>query len=409
MEISIQSLELAFRQAQMKGISPTIEGLKGLAVEYKQIEDPTKRAAFAMEMFGSRAGLEMQKLLELTTEELDAMAESAEAAGLIMSQDMVDAARENRLAMDNLNDSWQGFKNTLGNQVMPVLNDVLEAMNGQIATAQGNAEVIDNVRRAFAMGLITQDEYADALRGVKTGQWELNETAAEASTIMENLDAAMSDTTLETGSLSNAFKEKLVPALEDTEEATIDVEGMMRKYTTELLYNKAAAGLDAEAALGLARALGLVDERTAFMLEEVDELRVFFDLNKNGFIDAGMEADAYNTAIKQLDSSLKNLPANTSVNINVTTSGPGANLITPGTTNIGDNIQAYADGGTFAAGQPMLVGENGPELIVPNGGGTVIPSGATQSIINNWQVSMSTNAPTSTIARDLQYLSVRAI
>lgn len=288
-------------------------------------------------------------------------------------------------------------------------NKLVEAMTDLVDTGNRNAEVIDNVRRAFAMGLITQDEYADALRGVKTGQWELNEAAEDASTIMENLDAAMSDTTLETGSLSNAFKDKLVPALEDTEEAAIDVESVMKKYTTELLYNKAAAGLDAEAALGLARALGLVDERTAFMLEEVDELKIFFDLNKNGFIDAGMEADAYNTAIKQLDASLKELPSNIPVNVNVTVSGPGANLINPGS-NIGTNIQAYAEGGSFMTNGPQLI------MVGDNPGGveqvsvTPISSGSGGGgTVNNWNISMSTNAPTSTIARDLQYLSGRAI
>jgi len=37
--------------------------------------------------------------------------------------------------------------------------------------------------------------------------------------------------------------------------------------------------------------------------------------------------------------------------------------------------QPFAKGGPFNAGQPMLVGEEGPELIVPDGAGTVIPNG----------------------------------
>lgn len=35
----------------------------------------------------------------------------------------------------------------------------------------------------------------------------------------------------------------------------------------------------------------------------------------------------------------------------------------------------FADGGSFSGGQAMVVGEHGPELLVPRGSGTVIPAG----------------------------------
>ena len=41
----------------------------------------------------------------------------------------------------------------------------------------------------------------------------------------------------------------------------------------------------------------------------------------------------------------------------------------------GGNVRAYANGGSFAANMPMLVGENGPELIVPRTSGMVVPNG----------------------------------
>jgi hypothetical protein len=39
-------------------------------------------------------------------------------------------------------------------------------------------------------------------------------------------------------------------------------------------------------------------------------------------------------------------------------------------------VAAFADGGPFTGGAPILVGENGPELIVPDASGTVIPNHA---------------------------------
>jgi phage-related minor tail protein len=38
-------------------------------------------------------------------------------------------------------------------------------------------------------------------------------------------------------------------------------------------------------------------------------------------------------------------------------------------------IPGMADGGTLIPGQPTLVGERGPELIIPSGSGTVVPNG----------------------------------
>jgi len=43
------------------------------------------------------------------------------------------------------------------------------------------------------------------------------------------------------------------------------------------------------------------------------------------------------------------------------------------TTTTKTPIRAFAEGGTFAAGQPFVAGEAGPELIVPRVGGRVIP------------------------------------
>lgn len=45
------------------------------------------------------------------------------------------------------------------------------------------------------------------------------------------------------------------------------------------------------------------------------------------------------------------------------------------------NIQARATGGPVTAGQPYLVGEQGPELIIPNSSGTVMSAPTTQQIM----------------------------
>ncbi|HET9701765.1 MAG TPA: hypothetical protein VFP70_12660 [Burkholderiales bacterium] len=56
-----------------------------------------------------------------------------------------------------------------------------------------------------------------------------------------------------------------------------------------------------------------------------------------------------------------------------------------------------ADGGPVAAGRPYIVGEAGPELMVPSSAGTVIPNGdfggATQNVIYNFSVNTTSLDP----------------
>src|SRR3990167_5685077 len=50
--IPLSALEMGFKTALKQGVSPTIDGLKDLAVEYKALNSPTEKAQFALEKFG---------------------------------------------------------------------------------------------------------------------------------------------------------------------------------------------------------------------------------------------------------------------------------------------------------------------------------------------------------------------
>lgn len=122
-------LEMAFRFALNKGVAPTIEGLKGLAVEYQSIQDPVAKAQYAMEKFGTRGGLQMQKVLELSSEAIDDMAQSAEDAGLVLSREGVAATKAYYAEIDNLSDSLEGLKMSIGIGMIPFLTDLIKEFN----------------------------------------------------------------------------------------------------------------------------------------------------------------------------------------------------------------------------------------------------------------------------------------
>jgi lambda family phage tail tape measure protein len=73
------------------------------------------------------------------------------------------------------------------------------------------------------------------------------------------------------------------------------------------------------------------------------------------------------------------------------TSGGGATIHDYSTSASGST---YASGGTFAGGTPMLVGENGPEIVVPQTGGTVIPNNKlADAMSSSSQPSVQYNGP----------------
>lgn len=133
LKIEQTQLAMAFRYAINEGVDPSIDGLKELAKEYQGIRDPIEKAQFAMDKFGTRGGLQMQKVLELTTEQLDEMAQSAEDAGLVLSNEGVKAAREYEIAMDNLGDAAEGLKIKIGTGLIPVVTDFALLANDLIS------------------------------------------------------------------------------------------------------------------------------------------------------------------------------------------------------------------------------------------------------------------------------------
>jgi len=193
LKIDQKQLEVAFRYALTQGIQPSVEGLKDLGAQYKQIKDPVEKAQFAMEKFGVRGGLEMQKILELTSQELDEMAQSAKDAGLVLSGESVQAARDFEIGLDELTDTVEGLKTQVGIALIPVLNDAMTALSSLLSIgndvrrsmAEHEAQVLQTaesydeysaemdraIKATFGLGgkidILTEAEYNNQLQVIK--------------------------------------------------------------------------------------------------------------------------------------------------------------------------------------------------------------------------------------------------
>lgn len=75
------------------------------------------------------------------------------------------------------------------------------------------------------------------------------------------------------------------------------------------------------------------------------------------------------------------------------------------TTGQGQTAEFRAHGGPISAGKPYIVGEQGPELIVPQSAGMVIPNSTTN---NYYNMSVNTNASGATVQRDFALLQSKS-
>ena len=312
LKIPVASLEMAFKTAIKNGIQPTVKNLKELSSTYRAIENPVERAQYVMKIFGMRAGPELQKLLEATPEAIDAMAESAEAAGLVMSGDSVAAARQYEVALDDLGDAAEGTAIVFGNKLIPPATAFLKLLSGPDANKA--ADFINEVFKGTFMesDLSKEARNAEGALGAMTdrltGQYEawlkLHPELQDGAGEMEDLAA-------KTWSVNDAISE----------------------YSTRLLFNKASMGLTDDQALILAHSMGLINDATLIASQKQKDLKKDFD---EGRITAG----EYYQGVTDLDTAIRSL---TDRHITITTThideyislgsgggGGGANYEHPG-------------------------------------------------------------------------------
>lgn len=152
-----------------------------------------------------------------------------------------------------------------------------------------------------------------------------------------------------------------------------DVNVLMKDYTAQLLFNQAAAGLDADASMILAEKMGLIDDETATAMDRLGHFRQML-------ADGQITIEQYTSLVAGLDKNIRGLPASKEIRIVVrgeidasvreaeSLSGQGRNAY------IGLTGSNRAVGGPVTRGTPYIVGEVGPELFVPGQSGQIVPN-----------------------------------
>jgi len=193
LKIPVATLTTAFREMAKDGLQPTFENIKKVAAEYQSIEDPTKRLMFAQESLG-RSYQDMLPFLDQPIEKLDEMAASAEATGLVMSTEAVEAAREYEMALDSLNDTFQGMVVQIGSEVIPVLTDAATAFQTLVTWNQTIEQAIADHEAALVSAETSYADYVAEMQRTAEASGKLIVTQEEYNAKLSQADQILAGT-----------------------------------------------------------------------------------------------------------------------------------------------------------------------------------------------------------------------
>lgn len=366
--ISQETLKGALQAASRQGIDVSIDGLKRLSEQYLALNPGVDRAQFLMKTFG-RSGAEMGKLMEQGAEGLDA-ATSAIADNMVITEDSMDAIISYKQSIDNLNDSWQGVKFTVGQSVIPTLDLLFRSLK------KGKDDVELN-RQALNRLELQLDRAKSAGDAGTESAYYLGLQIAFLKGEYEKGEAGVSDFYAGISAMAGGINSEAIPATAGLGSNVSTVTQYFSALTEQMVFNKLAANMTAEAALALGVNMGLVDPMTYSLSLKMEALTTDYDDNGDGAIDAAEATGEYTEKVLALQDSVNGLHSKT-IDIVVNWRGEGGGI--GGAENMagvdlnGNGVIGRAIGGPVSANTPYIVGEVGPELFVPNTSGTIIPN-----------------------------------
>ena len=104
----------------------TVDVLKEAATKISAIENPTKQAAYAMDLFGAKAGPQLLPLLKAGGDGIEDLMEKANELGITMSTEAATSAAEFTDRMTDLKGSIAGAGRSIGEVLIPVLTPMIE-------------------------------------------------------------------------------------------------------------------------------------------------------------------------------------------------------------------------------------------------------------------------------------------
>lgn len=239
----------------------------------------------------------------------------------------------------------------------------LQALRQDIAERERQLKVVKDYGAQLAQNLVTQEQQA-----------ALDRTRAAS---LQAIEAAGLDGPAKAAAIAQVTaeyeKQRLVLTLtEDAKRRQVDLDTLMTGST--MTYAQAIA------ALGEARAANvIVEQQEAAAMERLAERQAFQNQLQKQFKDGLVDAIVAGESFRDVLGGIADALAKAALQAALFGEGPmaGANAgggLLGGLMSFLGGIGKRASGGPISANTPYLVGERGPEIIVPRSAGQVIPN-----------------------------------
>jgi len=148
--------ELGISVVDVEGnLRPTVDVLKEAATKIAAIENPTKQAALAMEIFGARSGTQLIPLLKEGGAGIEELMNKAKELGITMSTEAATKAAEFTDRMTDLKGSLAGAGRTIGDTlipaIIPLVEKVTEIVGKVVAWTKENPELVATITKVVAV------------------------------------------------------------------------------------------------------------------------------------------------------------------------------------------------------------------------------------------------------------------
>lgn len=178
--ISIDAIRTSLAFMNKQGLTPSIDNLAKIADEYVAAKDKSAWANEAVKTLGRG----YQTLIPILAKGGDALRAQTAAIddNLIATEDSIRASRNYEVAVDDLQDTWTALKYEIGNEVLPVLTDLLTSTKELTDRNKEVTTTSEKLTISFKAGTISQEDYAKARHalmyetdGLVTAQLALDE------------------------------------------------------------------------------------------------------------------------------------------------------------------------------------------------------------------------------------------
>jgi hypothetical protein len=222
-KLSVGDLTVAMRKMTSEGITLNTDALAQLSDQYLKLNPGQERAAFLMDKFG-RQGVKFAEIMGKGGASIRAMNDQIDD-NLLLTDEAVARARQYEMAMDSLQEQSLKLQYALGNELIPVVTDVVTAFNdgaergmdwrdaiyNLITPAYGLAQAVKSLTAAHEKNNPEVDaatqSYTAMAKAVKITTQSEDELAAETEELAKSQTAANKTYLAQLKDISSAEKD----------------------------------------------------------------------------------------------------------------------------------------------------------------------------------------------------------